>query len=76
MLKWLAVLNFLLSFAVKIATYLAEKRWIEAGEQRAIIAGLNNVMANVEKAKGTVDRLRRDPDYAKRVRETYTRADE
>lgn len=67
-----------LKLADRVVKKQADKQLIEAGEAKAISEGLKNAMDRIDKARETARYIRRNPDsdYARRVRESYTRTDD
>lgn len=67
-----------LKLADRVVKKEADKQLLEAGEAKAIAEGLKDAMERIDKARKTAREIRRNPsgDYARRVRETYTRSDE
>ena len=68
--------------ALKLANTLvkkaADKQLIDAGQAKAIAEGLKDAMDRIDKARETARYIRRNPDsdYARGVRDSYTRTDE
>lgn len=67
-----------LKLADRVVKKEADAQLLEAGEAKAIAEGLKNAMDRIDKARETARYIRRNPDsdYARGVRDSYTRTDE
>jgi hypothetical protein len=80
MMGWAAVLLACLKLLATLSDYLSRRQLLEAGQARAMAAGLESIMDNLNKARRAADAVEHpasaaDDDYAKRLRERYTRPD-
>lgn len=69
MFTWLGFAKALITLAHYIAKWQTDRQLIEAGEAKAIAAGLERVLSDVEKVKVA----QRDADFRERVRRESTR---
>lgn len=69
-MSWLAILTYLIRLVSSLAKYLDRKQILEAGEARAVSAGMGKSLEELEKVRMARDRLR-DPSWRTRLREKY-----
>ena len=66
-----AMIRVLLSFASSGMEYLKNKQLIDAGSAKVIANGLQTANDELRKVHEARLRFKRDPDYRRRVRESY-----
>lgn len=74
----LGAANQALKLANTLVKKAADKQLIDAGQAMAIAEGLKDAMDRIDKSRETARYIRRNPDsdYARGVRDSYTRTDE
>ena len=65
------MVRLFLSFASAGMNYLKNKQLIDAGSAKAIADGLQKANDELRKVNEARLRFKRDPDYRRRVRESY-----
>lgn len=72
---WIGLISGLLRLVNFVAEFLSRKQLIDAGVAQAVAAGNTATLERIEKARKVKDALAADPDYARRMRDKYTRPD-
>ncbi len=77
-MNWVAIIQVLIKAVAGVVDYLGTRQLLDAGQSQAISEGLKATLDNLEKANAAQEEIRNNPDgdYARSVREKYTRTDE
>lgn len=77
-MEWAALIQLVLRAVAGITDYLSRQQLLDAGKAQIISEGLQQTLGNLEKAEHVKKELSSNPDgdFARGVRDKYTRADE
>lgn len=77
-MQWAVLIQLVLKLVANVSEFLARKQLLEAGKAEVIRDGLQQTLANLEKADHVKQELVDNPggDFAQRVRKKYERTGE